>query len=44
MVSFCPIGIGASPAIASRIWKGNYFQGREISPRLHNSGHPKIYP
>ena len=44
VVSFCLIGIHASPGIGCGIWKGNCFQGSEIFPRLHNSGYPKMYP
>ena len=41
-VSFCLIGIHASPGIGCGIWKRNCFDRSEISPRLHNSGYPKM--
>ena len=40
-VSFCLIGIHASPGIGCVIWKGNCFRGSEISQKSHNSGYCK---
>ena len=43
-VSFCLIGIYASPGHGCVIWKGNCFHRSEISQRLDNSGYIKMYP
>ena len=36
VVSFCSIGIDASPGIGCKIWKEICLQGSEMTPRLHN--------
>ena len=43
VVGFCSIEIDASPGIGCKIWKENYLQGSEMTPRLHNSGYSMIY-
>ena len=39
VVGFCSNEIDASPGIGCKIWKENYLQGSEMTPRLHNSGY-----